>query len=63
MDDNYAKIRSLKNSIIILEASQNSGFQQQRRFFIELMNQGINNPVIIKRSYDGRVMVLNNEVV
>ena len=57
MDDNYAKIRSLKNSIIILEASQNSGFQQQRRFFIELMNQGINNPVIIKRSYDG----LSNE--
>ena len=57
MDDNYAKIRSLKNSIIILEVSQNSGFQQQRRFFIELMNQGINNPVIIKRSYDG----LSNE--
>ena len=57
MDDNHAKMRSLKNSIIILETCQNSGFQQQRRFFIELMNQGVRNPVIIKRSYDG----LSNE--
>ena len=52
MDDNHVKMRSLKNSIIILETCQNSGFQQQRRFFIELMNQGVRNPVIIKRSYD-----------
>ena len=57
LDDNHAKMRSLKNSIIILETCQNSGFQQQRRFFIELMNQGVRNPVIIKRSYDG----LSNE--
>ena len=57
MDDNHAKMRSLKKSIIILETCQNSGFQQQRRFFIELMNQGVRNPVIIKRSYDG----LSNE--
>ena len=56
-DNNFNEIRSLKNCIIILDSEEGLGLHQQRRFLIELINQGIHNPVVIKRSYAG----LSNE--
>jgi len=49
----FDQIRSLKNCIVILESDQDHGFHQQRRFFVELIDQGIPNPVVVKRSYEG----------
>ncbi|MFL2983263.1 MAG: (E)-4-hydroxy-3-methylbut-2-enyl-diphosphate synthase [Candidatus Neomarinimicrobiota bacterium] len=52
-EDIYSNIKYLRNCIIILETSQKIGFHNQRRFFIELINQQITNPVLIKRQYEG----------
>ena len=45
------KLFHLKNCIIILDTEGTSGFHDQRSAFIELINQKIPNPVIIKKRY------------
>lgn len=37
--------------VLILETNNQHGMAEQRRMFVELMNKGISNPVIIKRFY------------
>jgi len=46
-------LKDEQNIIIVLETANQHGLAEQRRVFIELMNKGINNPVIIKRKYSG----------
>ncbi len=40
-----------KNIVIILSTNNQHGLAEQRRFFIELQNQGLTFPVIISRNY------------
>ena len=37
--------------VLVLETNNQHGMAEQRRVFVELMNKGISNPVIIKRTY------------
>ena len=46
------ELRQDKTAVIILETSNLNGMAEQRRAFIELLSEKIENPVIIKRSYD-----------
>lgn len=46
------KIRDDKTAVIVLETGNLHGMPEQRRAFIEMMTEGIENPVIIKRTYD-----------
>jgi (E)-4-hydroxy-3-methylbut-2-enyl-diphosphate synthase len=52
-DNVFPTLKSLPNCILILETDHEYGYSAQRRFFIECIEQGITNPVIIKRSYTG----------
>ena len=52
-DNVFPILKSLPNCILILETDHESGYSAQRRFFIECIEQGITNPVIIKRNYTG----------
>ena len=52
-DNVFPILKSLPNCILILETDHESGYSSQRRFFIECIEQGITNPVIIKRNYTG----------
>lgn len=45
------KLRSFPNAVLILETANKHGLAEQRRAFIELLNSGVDVPVIIKRSY------------
>lgn len=45
-------IKDDKTSVIVLETDNLHGMAEQRRFFIELLLQKIDNPVIIKRNYN-----------
>lgn len=47
--DKFHSLKDLPNLVFIFESS--APMAEQRRMFIELMNRGISNPVIIKRSY------------
>ncbi|WKZ69866.1 MAG: (E)-4-hydroxy-3-methylbut-2-enyl-diphosphate synthase [Melioribacteraceae bacterium] len=41
-----------KNSVVyVLTTNNEHGMAEQRRFFFELLNRGIENPVIVKRKY------------
>jgi (E)-4-hydroxy-3-methylbut-2-enyl-diphosphate synthase len=51
-DDFFTFIKSQLNFLIILETSNLHGLADQRRFFFELIQRGITNPVIIKRDYN-----------
>ena len=42
-----------KPLVIFLTTNNSHGLAEQRRFFVELENIGVNIPVIISRSYDG----------
>lgn len=44
-------IITLSHCILVLETSNEHGMAEQRRAFVELMNKGINVPVIVKRNY------------
>ena len=46
-----SKINSDKSAVLIIETANAHGMPEQRRAFIELELQKINNPVIIKRNY------------
>jgi len=49
----FHNLKTLPNCILILETDHEYGYAAQRRFFIECIEQGITNPVIIKRFYTG----------
>ena len=46
-----SKIKSDDKLVLIITTDNEHGMAEQRRFFFELINQGIKNPVIIKRDY------------
>ena len=45
-------LRDGKNIVIVLETDNLHGMAEQRRAFVELIKENIQNPVIIKRSYN-----------
>ena len=45
------KIKKDKKTVLVVETQNKHGMAEQRRFFFELINQNIKNPVIIKRNY------------
>jgi (E)-4-hydroxy-3-methylbut-2-enyl-diphosphate synthase len=45
------KLKSDNKVVLVIETKNEQGMAEQRRFFFELINQGIKNPVIIKRDY------------
>jgi (E)-4-hydroxy-3-methylbut-2-enyl-diphosphate synthase len=47
----FNKIKSDEKAILVVETNNEHGMAEQRRFFFELINKGIKNPVIIKRDY------------
>ncbi len=52
LDEELAKkIKSDAKLILVVETDNEHGMAEQRRFFFELINLGIKNPVIIKRNY------------
>ncbi len=51
-DELYKAISDDKQCVIVLNTSNKHGMADQRRVFIELMNRGIDSPVIIKRRYE-----------
>ena len=50
-DEIINKIKNDNNFILVIETDNAHGMAEQRRLFFELINQGIKNPVIIKRNY------------
>ena len=46
------KIKKDKNAVIILNTNNSNGVAEQRRVFIDLINQKVDTPVIIKREYN-----------
>ena len=50
-DELATKIKNDSTIVIILETENTHGMAEQRRFYFDLLNKGIENPVIIKRTY------------
>jgi len=50
-DARFEKIAADKNVVFILECENVNSVQEQRRFFLELMEREITSPVIIRRNY------------
>ena len=46
------KVKKNKNAVIILNTNNSNGVAEQRRVFIDLINQKVDTPVIIKREYN-----------
>lgn len=51
-DEVLATIKKNENLILILETSNTNGYADQRAAFVRLINAGVENPVIVQRSYD-----------
>lgn len=51
IDDRFTQLDEENNIILVLQTNNSSGFSEQRRAFIELLNKGIQHPVIIQRQY------------
>ena len=49
--EKLVNLKNLKNIILILETINDHGLADQRRFFIVCSALGIQNPIIVKRSY------------
>jgi (E)-4-hydroxy-3-methylbut-2-enyl-diphosphate synthase len=47
----FSKIKQDKTAVLIIDTYNANGVAAQRKFFVEIMNYGIKNPVIISRSY------------
>jgi (E)-4-hydroxy-3-methylbut-2-enyl-diphosphate synthase len=45
------KFKADNKAVLIIETDNEHAMAEQRRFFFELVNQGIKNPVIVKRDY------------
>ena len=50
-DELANKIKNDSTTVIILETENTHGMAEQRRFYFDLLNKGIENPVILKRTY------------
>ncbi len=50
-DNLFDKIKKDKTVVLILETENLHGMSEQRRVFFELLENGIDNPVILKRNY------------
>jgi len=50
-DELSEKIKDDKKLVLVINTDNEHGMAEQRRFFFELINSGIKNPVIIKRDY------------
>ncbi len=46
------KLKLDKTAVLLIDTHNNNGIAEQRRFFIELINNNIKTPVIIGRSYE-----------
>ena len=46
------KVKKDKNAVIILNTNNSNGVAEQRRVLIDLINQNVDTPVIIKREYN-----------
>ncbi len=46
-------VRSDETAVLILESDNAHGYAELRRFIFELIEQGVDTPVVIKRSYEG----------
>ena len=46
------KVKKDKNAVIILNTNNSNGVAEQRRVFIDLINQNVDTPVILKREYN-----------
>ena len=46
------RLKEDKTAVILLTTDNTHGMAEQRRAFFELMNNGVNNPVIVKRIYN-----------
>ena len=46
------KLKLDKTAILLIDSQNNNGIAEQRRLFIELINNNIKNPVVIRRSYN-----------
>jgi (E)-4-hydroxy-3-methylbut-2-enyl-diphosphate synthase len=51
--DFVQKIREDRTVVLVLETDNEHGMAEQRRVFFDLVNEGVENPVIIKRTYSG----------
>ncbi len=51
--EDFARIPLDKTLVFVLEAGTEYGMQEQRQFFFQLENMGLDVPVIIKRDYTG----------
>ena len=51
VNTDFEKVKENETVILIHETGRDNGMPEQRRFFFELLNLGIKNPVIIKRNY------------
>ena len=49
--DDFKKSVSGNNIVLIIESENENAFADLRRAFIEIINDGVRNPVIIKRNY------------
>lgn len=54
-NDFLLKIKEDKTAVILLKTSNMHGMAEQRRAFFELMNNNINNPVIVSRTYENNI--------
>ena len=46
------KIKNDKTAVLMLNTNNSNGVAEQRKVFIDLINQNVDNPVIIKREYE-----------
>lgn len=46
-----SKLKSDISAVVVLETNNSHGMAEQRRVFFELLTEGIDNPVIVKRNY------------
>ncbi len=46
-------VKSDKTAVLILESDNTHGYAELRRFVFELIEHGVDTPVVIKRSYEG----------
>lgn len=47
-----SKIKADRTLVLVVQTDNEHGMAEQRRFFFELINSGLKNPVIIKRDYE-----------
>ncbi len=48
----FAKLKIDTTAVLMLDTYNKNGLAEQRKFFTELMNNGIKSPVIVSRAYD-----------